>query len=222
MRRIRESRIGSTSLIAETLTRLNAAPSVFVCASAIGYYGDRGEVVLTESSAPGEGFLADVVVEWEGAARPAAEAGVRVVNTRFGVVMDPSDAGLRKMLPFFRLGLGGRLGDGRQYLSWVTLRDVARAASFAIGNTDLSGPVNVVAPEAVMNAEFTRTLASVLHRPALFPVPKAALMAVFGRMAKETLLASTHAVPEKLTLAGFSFSDPLLRPALERLLRSPA
>ena len=218
-RRIRESRVGTTGLLARTMAQLSTPSRVFICASAIGYYGSRGDELLTENSTQGTGFLAEVVKDWETATRSAEDAGVRVVNTRFGVVMDPSDAGLRKMLPFFRLGLGGRLGSGRQYLSWVTLKDVTRAVEFVMTNEELTGPVNIVSPGVVTNREFTRVLAGVLHRPAILPVPSFALKAVFGRMAEDTLLANTRVRPEKLLRAGYEFSHPELRAALGELLR---
>jgi len=208
----------ATERLCRSLAALAHRPVVLVCASAIGIYGDRGEERLDEQSAPGTGFLADVTRAWEAATRPASEAGIRVVNLRFGMVLDPSGGALRKMLPPFRLGLGGRLGNGRQWVSWITRADLVAAISFCIDRAELSGPVLAVAPTPVTNAEFTHALGRALHRPTLLPVPGFALRLLFGRMADEMLLGSVRAEPRRLLAAGFRFADTELLPALTRML----
>ena len=216
--RILNSRAGPTRLLAETLARLKRRPRVFISASAIGFYGDRGDQALDESSGPGSGFLADVCRQWEAAAHPAAEAGIRTVQLRLGLVLAPHGGALPQMLSVFQTGLAGPLGSGRQYVSWITLADAVRAIEFALVHDDLSGPVNAVAPQSVTNAEFTKTLAGVLGRPAILPVPAFALRLIFGQRANELLLASSRVVPQRLTAAGFEFNHPQLRPALAELL----
>jgi len=216
--RIRSSRLDTTRLLAETAASLDSPPGVLINASAVGYYGNRGDEVLTEESAPGEGFLAELTQQWEAATSPAVDAGIRVVNTRFGVVVDPKDAGMRKMLPVFRLGLGGVLGDGNQWFSWVTLTDLVGAVYHAVQEASLSGPVNVVAPEAVTNRGYTKALAAALHRPALFTVPAFALRMTFGEMARETLLSSVRAKPAKLVESGYEFQLPRMSEALRHVL----
>ncbi|MDX1388840.1 MAG: TIGR01777 family oxidoreductase, partial [Acidobacteriota bacterium] len=213
-KRIRESRVRGTTLIARTIAGLARRPRVLVSASAIGYYGDRGDELLTERSSPGDGFLPAVAIEWEGATETAARAGCRVVLLRSGLVLSARGGALAKMLPLFRLGLGGRLGSGRQYMGWISIDDLLNVVSFAIDRDGLSGPINVVAPEPVTNSEFTRTLASVLHRPALLPAPAFALRAVMGEMADELLLSSTRVVPQRLIDTGFRFAHPALETAL--------
>ncbi|MBI3457993.1 MAG: TIGR01777 family protein, partial [Candidatus Rokubacteria bacterium] len=188
--RIRASRVGSTALLCDTLAGLAAPARVLVCASAVGYYGSRGDEVLREESGPGTGFLAEVCRAWEAATAPAARRGIRVVHTRFGVILTPAGGALATMLLPFRLGLGGRLGSGAQYWSWITLDDVVSAIAHAIATDGLAGPVNVVAPTPVTNGEFTATLGRVLGRPTLFPVPAFALRLLLGDMARELLLAS--------------------------------
>jgi len=212
-RELSESRVGSTRAIARLLTGLRQPPRTLVVASAVGIYGDRGDELLDESSAPGAGFLADLCRAWESAARPAEEAGIRVVHARFGVVLGQGPGALGKMLPVFRWGLGGRLGSGRQWMSWVSVDDAIGAILFALEH-ELSGPVNVVAPNAVTNAEFTRALAKQLHRPALLPAPAFALRLVLGQMADEALLASALVAPAKLLGAGFRFAHPTIEEAL--------
>ncbi len=219
---LRASRITPTRTLASLLARLTPRPRVLVCASAVGIYGNRGDEILSEASALGSDFLAEVCRNWEQATQPATDAGIRVVHLRFGVVLSPAGGALARMLPLFRLGLGGRLGSGRQWMSWVALPDVLAAIVFALETQSLSGPVNVVAPEAVSNAEFTRTLGHVLHRPALLPVPTAALKVAFGEMANATILASQRAIPERLRAAGFHFQAPELGPALAAMLRVEA
>lgn len=219
--KIRQSRTRGTLLISETLARLGAKPQTFVCASAIGYYGDRGEEVLTESSAPGGDFLAQVCTEWEAACQPARDAGIRTVNGRIGVVLSPKGGALAKMLTPFRLGVGGKLGSGRQYMSWIALDDLARALQFLVETPSVSGPVNLVSPEPATNADFTRTLGRVLRRPTIFPVPAFAAKIAFGEMADALLLASTRVTPAALQGAGFRFDLAGLEPALRRLLNGP-
>jgi uncharacterized protein (TIGR01777 family) len=216
-RAIFESRVESTMRIAEAMASAASRPAVLVCGSAVGVYGSRGDDVLTESSPAGSGFLADVVQAWEAATTRARDAGVRVVNLRTGVVLSADGGALPLMLTPFRLGLGGPVGDGRQWMSWISLHDLVRAIRFLLAS-DLRGPVNAVAPGAVTNAEFARTLGGVLSRPAFFRVPAIALRAVFGTMAVETLLASQRAVPDRLLAAGFAFDEPALAGALRREL----
>jgi len=212
-RAIRESRVAGTRLLAETLARLERPPRVLVSASAIGIYGDRGDETLDEESAPGEGFLAEVCRAWEEAADPARAAGIRVATLRLGVVLSAQGGALATMLPPFRLGLGGRLGEGRQWFPWVALEDVVGAAHHAIHGT-LEGPVNVTSPQPVTNADYTRTLGRVLRRPTVLPVPAAALRGLLGEMAEEMLLASTRVAPRRLAAAGFPFLYPELDAAL--------
>lgn len=211
---IRDSRVVGTRVIAEALAKARPAPRVMVCASAVGYYGSRGEEILDEGSAAGSGFLAEVCRDWEAAARHARDAGIRVAHLRFGVVLSKEGGALAKMLPVFRLGLGGRLGSGRQWLSWVSREDAVEAIRFATVREDLEGPVNVTAPEPVSNREFTRTLARVLGRPAFLPVPAVVLRLLPGGMAGETVLASQRAVPARLTECGFAFRFPELETTL--------
>lgn len=212
--RIRSSRVEGTSLLAKTLAGLNQPPKVLVSASAVGYYGDRGEEKLDEGSGPGTGFLAEVCGAWEEAAMTAAEAGIRVVLARFGVVLSPEGGALARLLPLFRFGLGGRLGSGRQYMSWIALEDAVAAIAFVMENDSLRGSVNVSSPQPVTNREFTQTLGRVLRRPTLLHAPSIALRAVLGEMADEMLLASVRVYPRRLLEAGFSFSKPDLEAAL--------
>ena len=214
---IRESRIHGTRLIAGSIARLAArgsGPRVLVSASAIGYYGDRRDEWLDESSAPGSDFLAEVVQVWEAAAEPARLAGVRVVTLRAGIALNPRGGALAKMLPPFRLGAGGRLGNGEQWMSWIGLRDLVRAFRFAVDTSGLEGAANAVAPVPVTNAEFTTVLAHVLTRPAFATIPAFALRALFGELADATLLASQRVRPAKLVASGFTFGDPTLDGAL--------
>jgi uncharacterized protein (TIGR01777 family) len=218
-REIVTSRVRSTNAISKLLARLDPPPAVLVCASAIGIYGDRGEEILTESSTPGSGFLAETCVTWEDAARAAEDAGIRVVHARFGVVLSPDGGALARLLPIFRLGLGGPLADGRAWMPWVTLRDVVGILNYCIANQSVRGPVNVVAPNPATNADFTRALGSALHRPAVIPVPAFGLRLAFGQMADEALLASARVVPAKLSSLGYPFADPEIGPALATMLR---
>jgi uncharacterized protein (TIGR01777 family) len=216
--RIRRSRIDGTRLLAERLASLDRKPRVLVCASAIGYYGDRGDEILREDSPAGSGFLAEVCREWEAAAEPARRAGIRVVHLRFGVILTSAGGALAQMLTPFRMGLGGRVGSGRQYLSWVSLDDAVGAIHHALTREGLHGPVNVVAPRPVTNLELTRTLGRVLSRPTLFPLPAFAARLVFGEMADALLLASARVVPERLQAAGYEFRHPDLEGALRHVL----
>jgi uncharacterized protein (TIGR01777 family) len=192
-----------------------------VCASGIGVYGDRGDELITEESTQGEGFLADVVRAWETAADPARAAGIRVVHTRFGIVQSAAGGALKTQLPIFKLGLGGRVGSGRQYVSWVSIDDAVSAISFALARDDIAGPVNVTAPAPVRQAEYARTLARVLRRPALVPAPGFAVRAVLGEFAGEVLTGAL-VVPQRLTDAGYVFRHPALEPALRDILARPA
>jgi uncharacterized protein (TIGR01777 family) len=205
-RRIRDSRVKGTRLLCESLAGLPQLPEVLLSASASGFYGDRGEEWLEETSDPGRGFLAEVAQAWESATAPATARGIRVVNLRLGIVLAKSGGALKKMLPAFRLGLGGRLADGRAYWSWIALDDVLGAIGHALTNEALSGPVNVVSPNPVTNAEFTRTLGHVLHRPTFFTVPRFAVELLFGQMGREALLASFRVRPTGWWPAGFNFS----------------
>ena len=216
-RAIVESRVASTRLIAESLARVAQKPS-FLCASAIGYYGDRGSEWLDETSPRGTGFLADVCAQWERACEPARDAGLRVVNLRLGVVLDPEGGALRALLLPYRLGLGGRIGSGAQYVSWISGADAVAAMRHALVSPELVGALNVVSPAPVPNAELSRALARVLRRPALLPVPAALLRLALGEAADELLLASQRVRPAKLAASGFRFADPELEPALRRML----
>ncbi len=214
---LRASRIDATRLLVGHLAELPRPPRAFLSASAVGYYGDRGDDLLEEGAARGDGFLATLVGEWEAEALRAGERSMRAVALRFGVVLATEGGALPRMLTPFRLGLGGRLGSGRQWMSWVTLDDVVRAIEF-VACSELAGPINVTAPGAVTNAEFTRALARVLHRPARFPVPRRMLRLAVGEAADELLLASTRAVPARLTAEAFHFDFPELEEALTAVL----
>lgn len=215
---IENSRVIGTGLLAESLAGLGAKPRVIVSASAIGYYGDRGDEVLTEDSGPGEGFLARVGVKWEGALEPAVKAGIRVVNVRLGIVLSARGGALEKMLLPFKLGVGGRIGTGEQFWSWITLDDVIGAIYHSIITEALSGPVNLVSPNPVTNREFTETLGQVLRRPTVLPLPSFAARGVFGEMADELMLASTRVRPVKLLESGYEFQYPDLTGALNHVL----
>jgi uncharacterized protein len=221
-REIVESRVQSTHALAQLLAGLKNPPRAFLCASATGIYGNRGDEILTESSAPGSGFLAETCVQWEAAAQPAKDAGIRVVHLRFGAGLSLEGGALAKLLPIFRMGLGGKLGSGKQWMSWMSLPDVVSAIFHIIQEAQLSGPVNMVSPILVTNAEFTRTLANVLHRPAIFPVPAFALRIVVGEMADEAVLASTRVLPARLAETGFHFQHARLALALESQLAKTA
>ena len=211
--RIRSSRVDGTRQLVQTLAGLKARPAVLISASAMGIYGTRGEETLRESSAPAADFLGEVAVEWERAAREAENFGVRVVMLRSGVVLARDGGALKKMLPPFKLGIGGRIGDGRQWMSWIHVDDVVRLIAFAITSPTVTGPVNAASPNPVTNAEFTRKLAGALHRPAIFPAPLFALRILFGQMA-EILYASQRVIPEAALRAGFEFKFAELGAAL--------
>lgn len=217
-RALRESRLTSTDLLARTLVGLARRPGVLISTSAVGIYGDRGAEVLTEASQPGDGFLAQLAQDWEAAAAPAAAGGIRVAHPRFGVVLTPDGGALGKMLPPFRLGLGGPFGSGRQWMSWVTLPDVIGLLSYGLTEERVRGPFNAVAPEPVTNAEFARTLGAVLGRPAIVPIPALALRLALGEMADQALLASQRAVPERLLHWGYQFQHPSLERGLRAVL----
>ncbi len=214
---ILQSRTVSTRLVAATLARLSSKPAL-VAASAIGYYGDRGGEWLDETSRPGRGFLAEVCVEWERACDAAREAGLRVVNVRIGVVLDPAGGALPAMLMPFRLGLGGKMGTGAQYVSWITLDDLVGALRHCLVSTTLTGPVNAVAPAPVTNAELTHTLSRVLGRPAFLRVPASLLRLALGQAADELLLGGARVSSGKLERSGFAFRDPEIEAALRRIL----
>jgi uncharacterized protein len=216
-RRIRESRVTGTRNLVAALKKLPRPPAILVCASATGYYGSRGDEILTETSAPGSGFLPEVCVAWESEARAAEALRTRVVMMRTGVVLDTRGGALLRMLPPFRMGVGGKLGTGKQWMAWIHLQDLAALFHLALDQA-LSGPINGVAPYPVDNAEFTRTLAAALHRPALLPVPGFGLKMAFGEMS-EILLASQRVSPKAAETAGFRFRFPQLAPALADLLK---
>ncbi len=216
-RRIRDSRVEGTRRLVDALLKLPQPPQALICASAIGYYGEGGEEVLTESSPAGTGFLAEVCREWEAQADRAEAAGIRVVKVRIGVVLGVGGGALAQMLPPFKMFAGGRLGTGRQWMSWVHWDDVAGLMRFALGTPALRGAVNATSPNPVRNAEFTRVLARTLRRPALFTVPETALKILFGEMA-EVLLASQRVLPRAAEAAGYQFRFPELGPALKNLL----
>jgi hypothetical protein len=217
-RRILSSRVQGTHSLIRAIQALPVRPGVLVCASAIGYYGSRGDEILSESAAPGGDFLAEVCSAWERAAQAAAELGMRVVSLRIGVVLDPAGGALAQMLPPFRAGLGGPIAGGQAWTSWIHLNDLVRLFAWAMGHPALAGPVNAVAPNPVRNESFTRALGAALHRPALFPVPALALKLLFGEMAG-VVLASQRVAPEKAKESGFQFDWPDLGPALRDLLR---
>jgi uncharacterized protein (TIGR01777 family) len=216
--RIRESRILGTRLLAEALAKLAKPPQVLVSASAIGYYGHRGEELLTERSAGGRDFLAEVCREWEAAAAPAAAKGIRVVQLRLGIVLSARGGALQAMLPPFRLGLGGVVGSGTQYWSWVALEDVVGAFLHALRTEALQGPANVVAPQPVTNREFTAALGKVLKRPTVFPLPARVARLLLGEMAEALLLSSTRVAPKRLQETGYVFRFPALDGALRHAL----
>jgi len=228
---IRDSRVMTSRNLATALAQAEKPPQAFLCASAIGYYGNRGDEILTEESPPGRGFLAGVSLEWEQATHPALQAGIRVVNLRIGIVLSQAGGALRQMLLPFRFGLGGRIGDGQQWFAWIHVEDLAAAVVHILDPAkaiveglpsspgEIRGPVNLVSPSPVMNAELTRTLAHLLNRPAPFPVPAFMLRLAFGEFADEGLLSSARVVPKTLASAGFKFKYPQLEAALAQLLR---
>ena len=216
-REIRDSRVNSTRLLSEALARMPQKPAVFLCASALGYYGERGDEVLTEDAPKGDGFLPDITAEWEAATAPASEAGIRVCNMRIGVVLSKTGELPRSLLLPFKLGLGGKLGNGRQYMSWIHIDDVVGAFTHALSAPSLHGPVNLSSPNPITNAEFTRALARVLSRPAIFTVPRFALRVAMGELA-EFALASSRMQPERLEESGFNFRWEDVESALRDIL----
>lgn len=217
-KRILDSRIKGTTLLAKTLAGMKLPPKVFFSASAIGYYPPSEDTPLTESSPAGTGFLPEVCSAWEAATKPAENAGIRTVNGRIGIVLSARGGALTAQLPLFRWGVAGRLGSGRQYASWIEIDDLVGAIHFCLMNENIRGPVNLTAPGMVTNQEFTKTLGQVLHRPTFLPAPAWALRLALGEMADALLLASLKVIPERLQQAGFSFHYPELEPALRHLL----
>lgn len=219
-RRILESRVTTTEDLSRQLAQLQPRPKTLIVASAIGYYGDCDDHWVDEEAPAGEGFLPEVCKAWEAAAAPAREAGIRVVHLRFGVILSEKGGMLPRLLPPFRLGLGGRLGDGRQQMSWIDIDDVVGAVEFVARTPAIAGPVNCVAPQPVTNAEFTRTLGTLLHRPTPFTLPKPLLTFLLGDMARELFFTSCRGLPARLTAAGYNFRYPTLVESLsERLSR---
>ncbi len=218
--RIRNSRVVGTGNLARALAEAKSRPQVFVCGSAIGYYGNRGDEVLKESSDPGKDFLALVCRDWEGATKPAIDAGIRTAQIRIGIVLSPDGGALTKMLPPFKVGLGGRIGDGCQWMSWIDVQDMVGAILHILKTDLLQGPVNMVAPRPVTNAEFTEVLASVLRRPAILPLPAFVVKTVFGEMGEATLLSSQRVEPARLVGTGYPFAFSDLRSSFEHLLRN--
>ena len=212
------SRVEGTRLLCQSLADLEQPPKVIVAASAIGCYSNRNNEILDESSALGSGFLAEVTQKWESATEPAINKGIRVVNPRLGVVLSPKGGSLGRMLPFFKLGIAGRIGNGTQYLSWISIDDVTGAILHILSHEELQGPVNTVAPNPVTNLEFTKALGKVLSRPTILPMPAFAARLLFGEMADELLLASTRVQPKRLLSSGYEFKHPDLEPALRHLL----
>lgn len=215
---IRNSRIEGTKKLCEHILKLPTPPSVFVCASAIGYYGDRGMEFLNEGSPRGSGFLPDVCLGWEEAAETISKAGIRVVNVRFGIVLSKDGGALAKMLTPFKMGMGGKIGSGTQYMSWVAIDDVTGAIYHTLVTDSLKGAVNVTAPNPVTNKEFTNTLGKVLNRPTVMPMPAFAARLAFGEMANDLLLASTKVAPKRLSDSGYEFQYPELKNALKHVL----
>jgi len=216
--RIHRSRVAATEYLAEALASLSNRPSTFLSASAIGYYGDQGDTWLTETSPSGQGFLPQLCREWEDSTAIARNAGIRVVTLRTGIVLSPKGGALAGMLPVFKVGLGGPVGNGRHYMSWIALDDLVDAILFTLENTSISGPVNLTAPNPVTNRDFTKSLGTVLHRPAFLPIPSPLLHLLPGNMARETLLASARVEPAKLVRAGFKFAAPDIDSALSGML----
>ena len=216
--RIRSSREDGTRLLAQGLAKLQTPPGVLISASAIGYYGNRGEEILNEESPPGADFLAETCIAWENAARPAADAGVRTVYVRIGIVLSADGGALAKMLFPFRMGVGGVIGSGDQYMSWISLSDLAGIINHALNTETLQGPVNAVSPAPVTNREFTKTLGGALSRPTLFPMPSFAARLAFGEMADALLLSSTRVLPARLQETGYVFQHPKLDGALRHVL----
>jgi len=216
--KIRDSRVGGTTALAEALAQAKEKPQVFASSSAIGYYGDRGNELLNEHSSPGSGFLPEVCRDWEAATKAAVDAGIRTVQMRTGVVLSKNGGALGKMLTPFRLGMGGRIGDGQQWMSWIDVQDMVGAIHHVLKSDLLQGPVNMVAPKPVTNEEFTKTLASALSRPAVFPLPAFAVKLAFGEMGETVLLGSQRVEPTQLVMSGYPFRFSTLRASLESIL----
>ncbi|MFN2533561.1 MAG: TIGR01777 family oxidoreductase [Pyrinomonadaceae bacterium] len=216
---IRESRVVATGILSTALSELPSPPRTFVCASAIGIYGDRDDEVLTEDSKPGSDFLASVCVEWENACRPAIEKGIRTVNARFGIVLDTGGGALAKMLPPFRMGIGGRVGSGKQWMSWIVLDDVIAGLKLVLRHDEIAGPVNFVAPNPVTNQEFTKALGTAVSRPTLVPIPEFGVRLAFGEMGDALLLSSQRVEPKRLKEVGYEFKYAELRAALSHVLK---
>ena len=212
---LRTSRVDSTRALVRALGKMNAKPDVLVSASAVGFYGNRGDEILTEDSAPGNNFLGNLAKDWEAEALRAEEFGTRVVLARFGIILASEGGALPEMMLPFKFGVGGRIGDGKQWMSWVALEDVVAILRLALIKRELCGPINVVAPEPVRNADFVKELAKAMHRPAIFPAPAVALRLAMGEMADALLLSSQRAVPQKLTREGYSFASRNLKDAFE-------
>jgi uncharacterized protein len=217
--KIRGSRVAGTTTLAEGLAGAQHKPQVFVCSSAIGYYGDRGNEVLNEQSKPGIGFLADVCRDWEAATQPAAKAGIRTVQMRTGIVLSPRGGALGAMLTPFKMGVGGRIGDGQQWMSWIDVQDMVGAIHHILNSDLLQGPVNMVAPKPVKNAEFVKTLASALSRPAILPMPAFAVKLAFGEMGETVLLAGQRVEPSQLVMSGYPYRFTDLGASLENNLK---
>jgi uncharacterized protein (TIGR01777 family) len=217
-KRILESRVTGTAMMARSIAQAQKKPAVFISASGAGYYGHRKDEVLTEESSTGTTFLADLARQWEAATKPASAAGVRVVLLRIGVVLSMDGGALPQMLPPFRIGLGGKVGSGKQYWPWITLEDIVRVIRFAIANDALSGPVNVVAPQQTTNKEFTKALGRVLRKPTIFPLPSVAVTLMLGEMGQEALLVSERVEPTKLKNLGFVYRHPEIEEALRDMM----
>ena len=218
-KRIRDSRVKGTQLLAKAMAGLDPKPRVLISASAIGFYGNRGAEVLNEDSSSGSGFLAEVCREVEAATAVASDAGIRVVKLRIGIVLSPNGGALAKMLTPFKAGVGGKIGSGEQYMSWIAIDDIVGIIEHALTNDSISGPVNTVAPKPVTNLEFTKTLGDVISRPTIFPIPAFGLRLLFGReMADETLLSSARVEPRRLAESGYSFKYPTLEGALRSVM----
>lgn len=218
--RIYNSRVVSTEYLCEALASLTPKPTTLICASAIGYYGSQRDVWLNESSPAGTGYLADLCGDWEEATRIASNAGIRVVNARIGIVLTPKGGALGGMLPAFKMGIGGPIGLGRGYMSWISIDDLVGGILHLLDNKSIEGPVNMTAPKPATNKEFTKALGSVLHRPTVLPVPSLLLKALPGRMAQETILSSIRAAPNKLVQSGYQFRHTDVEEALEELVGS--
>jgi uncharacterized protein (TIGR01777 family) len=216
--RIRDSRVKGTKLLAESLAELSDRPKIMICASAMGYYGDRGAEILAEGASPGTGFLPEVCQEWEAASNPAKEKGIRVVNLRFGLILSSKGGALKKMLPPFKMGAGGKIGSCDQYYSWIAIDDVAGVIDHALFNDSIEGPINTASPNPIPNRDFTKALGNVLRRPTLFPVPATAARLALGEMADALLLSSTRIHPEKLLATNYVFQYPELEGALYHVI----